>query len=281
VPARRCVVVEMIGTPASGKSTLVGAVLAGLQDAGYRPSRPMDAARPAMRKTSIGAVVGRVVPSPVRDKILWQLFLLHGRRQRFQFASANPRLADLVARSQRDRPAAADATTRRVSHWFWRMAGDRAVLLRASDAGEALVFDEGFLHRVVQLFASVVEEPNEAQIRGYIDLVPAPDLVVVVRAPVAVCLDRIRKRGLRPDLAALPVEDLDDFVRHAAHAVDLALAAAVGRGWPAVAVENHGVEPATAAARVRAAVASAVARDDTTGGAASSRVARAGATGRS
>ncbi len=64
------------------------------------------------------------------------------------------------------------------------------------DEREALIFDEGFVHRVVQLFASEHESPNFDAVADYLSLIPRPDFVVYVSAPREVCEQRVYSRGL-------------------------------------------------------------------------------------
>jgi thymidylate kinase len=105
---------------------------------------------------------------------------------------------------------------------------------------EILLFDEGFNHRVVQLFTSSIEKPTQAQIAAYIDLLPQPDLLIFVQASTAVCEQRIYQRGLWQRARHKTPAEIAQFVRHAHEAVELATAYARHKRWLVLEVANDG-----------------------------------------
>ncbi len=255
------VVVEVVGTPGAGKTTLVAALVPLLEASGLHARGVADAAREVAGRGRVASVVVPRLPARVASIVLWRAFavarLLHAGR----YLATHPRLAALLWRTQRNRPEQADARRRKVLHWYLRMLGARCYLVRNARPGEALVLDEGVLHRVVQLFASPVERPDAAQISAYLDLVPPPDVLVAVRAPADVCFERVEARGRWEALAGRDAADVATFVDNAGHAVELAVADARRRGWVVVEIDNGAptTEPALAAlaAQLPAAVASA------------------------
>jgi hypothetical protein len=81
----------------------------------------------------------------------------------------------------------ATGAARRVLYWYFRTAGAYEFLRRHARPGEAVIIDEGFVHRAVQLHASCVERPAPRQIASYVRSVPRADLTVVVHAPTHIC----------------------------------------------------------------------------------------------
>ncbi len=193
-PGFGAVIVEFIGAPGAGKTTLIPAAIAAFQDQGLRAYTIVDAARPFARRTLLGATLTRLSPDAWRRPLLWQLFYQASFLHRYSFFAKHPRLLGLVLTSQWRRPPAADSRNRRVLYWYFRQAGYYNFLKTHARADEALIFDEGFIHRVVQLFASSVEVPEKEQIQTYVDSLPVPDLVVGIQAPPDVCQKRIYGR---------------------------------------------------------------------------------------
>jgi Ser/Thr protein kinase RdoA (MazF antagonist) len=157
-----------------------------------------------------------------------------------RLAHRHPGLVLHVVRSQRGRPPDADAGRRRVAYWFFRMAGAHLFLRRHGRAGEVLILDEGYVHRTVQLHSSAVEHPDPARITDYVAALPLTDLVVVVRAPVDQCQERVRHRGVWRPLAHRSPDEIDRFVANAHEAVRLATTAVRAAGRAVIEVDNAG-----------------------------------------
>ncbi|UCG25667.1 MAG: hypothetical protein JSW55_06665, partial [Chloroflexota bacterium] len=148
---------EFIGAPGAGKTTLLPAAAEAMAGRGLTAYTVAEAARPFARRTWPGAAVARLAPESWRGPLLWQTFYRLSLLDRMRFFAGHKRLLCLVLASQWRRPASADARQRRVLHWYFRHAGYYEFLRKRATSGELLIFDEGFVHRVVQLFASAVE----------------------------------------------------------------------------------------------------------------------------
>lgn len=230
-------VVELMGPPGAGKTTLVAAAVRGCADAGLRPYTVEQAARVFSARTLSGRVAN-VLPAGLRSRALWLVFVVHRGLEAVMVLVTHPRLAALVLRSQWGRPAASDAGRRRVLRWWSRTAGAIGFLTRLGRPGEALVVDEGLLHRVVQLFTSTVEAPDPATIASYVALLPPTDVVVAVGAPPDLCRSRVRDRGGWDRLAHRGTDEIDRFVANAHGAADMAVAEAEARGVRVIHVDN-------------------------------------------
>ena len=236
-------VIELIGTPGAGKTTLIPAIVGSLRERGIEAFTVVDAARPYAQRTFWGKVVHSLAPRSLHRPLLWQLFYRLSTLYRLLFAIKHPRLIWQVLSSQLQRPEAADVRQRKVLHWYFRLTGYYEFLRGHARSGEALVFDEGFVHRVVQLFASSVEEPDKAQVRAYIDLLVQPDLVVFARTPWQTCKRRIVHRGLWQRASHKSPAEISEFVFNAHLAVNLAVDHMKSKGWNIIEVDNDSPDP--------------------------------------
>jgi len=251
------VIVEFIGTPGAGKTTLLPATIEYFQACGISARRVVDAARPFAQRTLPGALIGRLAPEPLRRPLLWQVFYQLSTAYRLKFFASRPQLIAHVLRSQRRRPIAA-VERQHVRFWFFVLVGQYEFLRAHARPDEALVFDEGFIHRAVQMHASDVEEPQPAQIAAYVDLLPQPDLVIVPWAPSELCEARVYSRGLwerfqhksRPQVAA--------YIANSSRIVGHAVEQIKRRGWRVVEVDNSGDDPAASAAELQGKLASII-----------------------
>jgi hypothetical protein len=233
-------IIEFIGAPGAGKSTLLPEVIRFFASQGCHAYTVVEAARPFARRTMAGRLVQRLVPTAWQRPLLWRVFYLHSVGHRLHFMAQHPKLIAQVLGSQRGRPTAADAHQRQVLPWLFRHMGYYAFLSHHLYPDEILLLDEGFSHRVVQLFTSSVEKPSQARIAAYIDLLPQPDLLIHVQATTAVCEQRIYERGLWQRAQHKTPAEIAQFVCHAHDAVELAVAHAKSKQWLVLEVVNDG-----------------------------------------
>lgn len=244
-------IVEFIGAPGSGKTTLLPTVIELLAEQGVQGRRVIDAARPFARRTLPGWAVNRLAPPSLRSPLLWQTFYRLSFLFRLRFFARHPRLIYQVVDSQRRRPVTARIKERRVLYWFFHTAGYYEFLSAYARADEALLFDEGFIHRVVQLNASEAEEPRMEAITAYVDLLPRPDLVIFIQAPPAQCLARIQQRGVWQHFQGVTPENLSKFVANAHWVVNHAVEHVRAKGWAVIEVDNGNRDLSAAQSELR------------------------------
>ena len=239
-------IIEFIGTPGSGKTSLLHTAVESLREAGMRPFTVVEASRVFAARTTVGKVVQVIAPASIRQQMLWQVFHSLSSLKRVRFKQEHHQLFTLIARWQSDRPEDAGAQQRRVEYWLNQLAGYYSFLSANTQAGEVLLFDEGFVHRVVQLFASPVETPDAAKVAAYAALIPQPDLVVYVNAPVEVCLKRIHERGVWQRMQNKSPEELHHFLENADLAVTQMVARLIAQNWQVIEVDNSQSDISTA-----------------------------------
>jgi hypothetical protein len=248
-------IIEMVGAPGAGKTTLLAGIEGGCRAVGLTPVTVSAAARPFAARTIFGRLVRLTVPARLERQALWGVFRIETGWHTLRAMIDRPALTRHVLRSQRRRPAAADARGRRVVYWYLRTMGSRRFLLARARKGEVIVFDEGFVHRAVQLHSSVVESPTPEQIASYVAALPRPDLVVHVDASPDVCERRVQDRGVWARLDHRSPAEIRRFVQHAHETVALVRGELDRRGWAVIAVDNDAADPAVAIATLTAGVA--------------------------
>ena len=232
-------IVEFIGTPGAGKTTLSRELLTLFRERGIHATTVLDAARPHAGRTAAGRAVALLSPPRLRNLLLWQLFYGLGIYHAFGFARENPRLARLVFTTELARPIPA-ALKRHTLFWFFQLGGRYRLLHAASRAGEALVFDDGFLHRAIALNASHLEPPEPDRVNAYVDLLPQPDLIVRPIAGVDECERRVRARGVWRHRRDLDASQLTRYLVNAESVAELATRRARERGWNLVEIDTDG-----------------------------------------
>ncbi len=243
-------IIEFIGTPGAGKTTLVPTVIGYFQERGVSALTVVEAARPYARRTLAGAVVSRLAPLSLRPQLLWQVFYYHSLLYRIRFLVKHPRLIRQVLRSQKRRPIPAEER-QHVLYWFFHLTGYYEFLAARSRSSEALILDEGFVHRVVQMNASDREEPDPAQIFAYVDLIPRPDLVIFPRAPWEVCERRIYQRGLWERFQHKSSVEVSRYVANSYLVVNTAIDYLKSKGWPIIEVDNSSDDASISKAELR------------------------------
>ncbi len=231
-------IVEFFGTPGAGKTTLMKAALEIFKEQGIHAYSVIEAARPLAGRTFLGKLVNRLAPARYRKQLLWQVFNLTSFAYRRTFLHKHKQLIKYVSESQERRPAGAALRERRVLHWFHHLMGRYEFLSAYLQPGEALIFDDGFVHRVVHLHASIVEMPDPAQVRFYMDLIPQPGIVIVPCVPIDICEERIILRGVWKHYHNRPRADLRRYLESSNRALNTTLNHIRVRGWQVVEVDN-------------------------------------------
>lgn len=247
-------IIEFVGTPGAGKTTLMNAAVESLQERGYHAYSANDAARPVAARTLPGRAIVHAF-SPRRQRpLLWQLFYAATEAERMRFYWGNRDLMHRVWAYQFRRPISA-ADRHHVLRWFNHQTGVYEFMRRRAGSAEAVLFDEGFIHRVVQLFASEYEVPLPEAVGAYVALLPRPDLLIYVAVPLEVCRDRVLARGIWERFAVKSATDTDRFLAAAEQAVIMAVAAARERRWPVIELDNAVDDPSPAIDQLQKALA--------------------------
>jgi thymidylate kinase len=234
----RALVVEFISTPGAGKTTFMPVVKEFFASHKLHAWSVVEASRPFAKRTKIGKLVDSWSPSSLKDPLLWQVFYQTSRLHRTAFRRENQELLYSVLRFQRTRPISR-ADRQHVLHWFTNLTGQYHFLRQYSRANDVLIFDEGFIHRVVQLFASEDETLDDIYIQSYLNLLPVPDLIIIPQASLETCVERIYRRGIWKRFKDRDMRSVFRFMSNAHDAVSLAMDHIHARGWPVIHIINE------------------------------------------
>ncbi|MGE5073592.1 MAG: hypothetical protein ACM3MF_09200 [Anaerolineae bacterium] len=231
-------VVEFIGTPGAGKSTFLPGVKEYFALHGMQPWLVIEAARPFVQRIAAGRLIAACAPRKLRGPLLWQVFSQASRLYQIKFRREHRQLMESVLRFQQQRPIS-DADREHVLHWFINLTGQYSFLRAHARPGEVLLLDEGFVHRVVQLFASEAEDLDAERIRAYLDQIPLPDLLIRPVASTQTCLERVYLRGVWKRFRDRDKASIARFVANAHEAVNIAVEHVQARGCPVFQVVNE------------------------------------------
>ena len=242
--------VEFISTPGAGKTTLLPVVKEFFASRGLHARSVLEASRPFAQRTKIGKLVNSWAPASVKNPLLWQVFYQASRMRRAAFRNENQELLDSVLRFQRTRPISR-SDRQHVLHWFINLTGQYHFLKERARAHDVLIFDEGFIHRVVQLFASETETPDDVRIQSYLSLLPVPDLIIAPQASLEICVERVYRRGIWKRFKDRDMEVVFRFMVNAHAVVNIAMDYICTRGWPVIQITNEHQPPADSARQLQ------------------------------
>jgi thymidylate kinase len=231
-------IIELIGTPGAGKTTLLPAIQESVRNQGMNAFTVLEAARPFAHRTASGRFLAAISPDAWKRQVLWQAFYYLSYIKRLKFALHHRQLMRTVISSQKQRPQQAELKQQLILHWFYYLIGSYQFLKDQAMPHEAILFDEGFAHRIVQFNASDQESPSIDNILAYLDLIPRPDLLIHIQAPPEMCLKRILKRGVWDFYNQKNQEELSRFVHHADLAVRTAVNYLHTKEWPMLHINN-------------------------------------------
>jgi Ser/Thr protein kinase RdoA (MazF antagonist) len=244
-------IVEFMGLQGSGKTSLLPISIELLKKQGIQARTVVEAARPVAERTLVGKMVSRLSPQRYRRQLMWQAFRFLCLGSRISFTAKHPALIWQVLNSQAHRPVSARTRERRVLYWFYHLVGCYEFLTAHGQAGEAVVFDDGFVHRAVHLNASATEAPDPASVVAFLDLIPRPDVLIVPRAPLEVCEHRVKRRGLWTYFHHLGEDELSRFLANSEFVVNTVLGYARKKGWAVIEVDNSTDDFALAATELQ------------------------------
>lgn len=228
--------IEFIGLPGSGKSTIAAILGRELESSSISPLTVPEAGRTLARRSWLGSKLPGH-SSPWGDKMAWKLFEIERLTRGIAFLLRRPIFSARLFMHQVKRPPAA-RRGRRVVHWWIRAAGARSLLMARRLEGEVIVLDEGLCHRVVQLFSSADEAPDPTEVVRYADGIPLPDVLIHVVAPVDVSCRRVLERGVWERMANDDEGRVSDYLASADLAISHFLSSEPLEGVCVVDVDN-------------------------------------------
>jgi len=205
--AAKRMIVEITGCSGSGKSTLLKEVLRQCAERGLPVATAEDVALPGL-------------PSAIRrHPTLQNLALdLRGVGETITLRRDRDFLAFAMSVIRRDTDRAFTALS--ACRGVLRKLGVHSVLAREANGWHAVLVDEGTIHSAHYVLVHVNHPPRREDVEAFCRLVPMPDLVVHVAAPLERVLARTFARS-DPPLRRRSKEEMERFIRHAYMMFDL------------------------------------------------------------
>lgn len=234
-------VVEFLGVPGAGKSTVADA----LSEAVPGAVSLGDAVRDSIGRRGgdpITRVAARLTRSP--SSRLWSAAYARSTDRLsalIRFASARPDFLESVLVAQRQR-GGRDVRPDLVLGWIVNLMARYQLATEYGGAGW-LVVDEGFAQRAVALLAAGYEQSDEPALRAYLDASPRPDVLVVVESSLNVCVARLDRRGWSERVARAKETDRQAFLEGCAQMVSLICTRSAEAGLEVISVS--GEDPVT------------------------------------
>lgn len=145
------------------------------------------------------------------------------------------------------------AERKRIIGWLFNLYVRYQYFAYTPPDGRCLLMDEGFIGRVVTLFAYQANQPASEAIRNYVRTAPRPAAVISLRQDVDTCYRRLNSRPSGPPLRfrSLPYERQLQILRASQECIDVALSELATLGVPSIKIDSA-LEPLE---QVRSAVA--------------------------
>lgn len=203
-------VVEFLGAPGSGKTTLAGELARSLPGA-VDLEGAVHSAVETGGEDVIARTVARIFRSPSSRS--WRAAYARST-DRFsgltRFLIANPLVLETVLKAQEAR-VSRDRRQDLVLGWMLNLMA-RYQLATEWARADWLVIDEGFCQRGVALFSHGFDPSDQTHLDSYLSAMPRPEAVVVVDTPPQIAEERLESRGWSERVRDLPVEERRVFL---------------------------------------------------------------------
>jgi hypothetical protein len=232
--------VEFTGMVGAGKSTLASVLKKFLRDNNFEALSLGEAIIYHMERSLLGRLVYSIAPIAWRTRILYKVYSLGiDTFCRFHFAFENPRLVWQVCASQFHREIPL-RHRQLILSLFFKIVGGYQFLRHRLGPNQVVLLEEGLIHRAINLYAWEPKQIDPDLVMTYFCLLPALDLVVLVRAPLEICLERAEARGLPSRLRGKDEPGVDRFMDHSTQIIDIASEFLASADRQVVEVDNGG-----------------------------------------
>lgn len=243
-------VIECMGLPGAGKSTLAARLLADLRRRGPALQGNEEAVVRCLRRRDDGVIRNllKILPYPVWEPVAGSR---HALAELHAFSSAHPSLWAL-AFELTSRAAVPPAVRQCILYALYQHGAERQLFDERLRAGEGVLVEEGLAMGLLALLDCLpVEEPCDDVVARYIAAMPAPFALVWIDADPAECAARLRLRpGLPLPWAQCIDGELMERLERGRRGLERACAACARRGIPCSRIQNPAGHEESAAQRL-------------------------------
>jgi hypothetical protein len=240
-------VVEFLGPPGAGKSSLLREIVGSLRATGSSASDLDTAALTAIRhngKDSLAKAVAGIARSGSNP--IWRRAYARST-DRFsaltRFATANPQVLEAVLAAQRLRRDR-DLHQGQTLSWVLNLMARIQLSHEAAEPSDWLLIDEGFCQRAIAIFGLGFNGEDQDLLRSYIATIPLPRFVIAVETPVSVCEARLDEGSWSERVQRLTGDERRAFLATAAGLAKIIAYEAEERG--ALVIRVDGTAPLAA-----------------------------------
>lgn len=186
-------VIETIGIPGSGKSTINNLLFNGFKGKITTPESVI-----LEKNIRNNLAVSFVAKSRVKKVFTNQFYAKYGPGLLSQFILENQSLLDFVLNSAyfKNQPGKDKSF---ILKWFFKLMMDYQIV--SPMTGKYFLFDEGFVHKSISLLINPGQDKFEdtphfySELDIYLDLIPKPIVTIYIDVDVDIAFERLKKRG--------------------------------------------------------------------------------------
>jgi thymidylate kinase len=189
--------IEMTGLPGSGKTTVYPHLMSSFSDIGFDiyDFKKFNQRYPSYLKSTFSTVYN-YLPRAVRSRYSKYMYSKLNSDDNFinKFKIEFNYLVDFAKTINQHR-LIPDEHKELSDKWLLETASIYQVARELLKDDSYLLLDEGFTHKVINLFVSLQEsEINEEGLEQYLLLIPQIEILIFIKTDINVCLERIMKR---------------------------------------------------------------------------------------
>ena len=229
-------IIEFIGIPGSGKSTMMAFAMEILKDLGLKPLPRVEAGTVCLKRTPFGKTVSFFTPQKHQDKVLWSFLRRLLFFYKIKFMMGNWKLTRYSIELLWNEGLSLKEK-RLLLGYFFQIGSYYEYFPGRLQKGEALILSEGLVHRITSLHHPQFGQPNPFKILNYLRLLPQLDLIISVQTAFETCLDRLEKRGGHKRFQG---EELKSFLIATDKTLKIALQVLKEQGYDVIELNNNG-----------------------------------------
>ncbi len=239
--------VEFCGIPGAGKTTYCSALFAEARRREFHLLTFDEAVYGVIRKSSKSPFLERLVHQlPYRvGRRFMDLAPTHNNRKlvaAFQrFVIQHPELCETIYLAQSGHASQSTNMGLLVFLWLFEFLSKYQLVVEGRGPADSMVIDEGFVQRIVTLFAYDAGEKNipGTLIEDYVDRMPRPGAVVYVKADPQLCYERMEERGFPFRLEKYDRERRLDVLQRASECIDKVLSRLARQSVEVMLIDNN------------------------------------------